>query len=197
MARLLGGWDEIVFIDDISEPGLFRKARRMPFTQFQTQYSPRDSKVIIAIGEPSDKKALFTRVQKRGYSFTNLIHPDSHVSVSAHLGTGIMIQKDVFVGCNVTVGDNVHMEPAVFIGHNSWVGDHCVFASKAALGGKVSVGGSAFIGLGASVRDRTVIGKSTIVGMGAVVIRDVPEDSIAIGQPAKIFKQEACRKVFK
>lgn len=197
LARLLRKWDEIVFIDDTAGPGVFLGVRRMPFEQFQKQYPPESSEVIVAIGEPSDRKNLFLQVKNAGYSLVNLVHPDAHVSLSAQLGTGIMIQKDVFIGCGAVIGDNVHMEPGVFIGHDSVVGGHCVFASKAALGGKVSIGQSVFVGLGASVRDRIAIGKRVIIGMGAVVIGGVPDDSIAMGQPAEIIKQEAARKVFK
>lgn len=197
LAKFLKKWNEIVFIDDMAGPGIFHNTKRMPFVQFQKLYSSESAEVIIAIGEPSDRKDLFLRVQNAGYSLVSLVHPSSHVSSSAQLGTGVMIQKSAFIGCDVTVGDNVHMEPGVFIGHDSVVGDHCVFASKVALGGKVSIGQSVFIGLGASVRDRIAIGKRVIIGMGAVVIGGVPDDSIAMGQPAKIVKQEVARKVFK
>ena len=197
LAQILKKWNEIVFIDDIAVPGIFHNVKRMPFVHFQKRYSSESAEIIIAIGEPSDRKKLFLRVQKAGYSLVNLVHPGSHVSSSAQLGTGVMIQKSAFIGCDVTVGDNVHIEPGVFIGRDSVVGSHCVFASKAALGGKVSMGQSVFIGLGASVRDRITIGKRVIIGMGAVVIEGVPDDSIAMGQPAKNFKQDGIRKVFK
>ena len=196
LARLLQKWNEIVFIDDIAEPGIFHNVKRIPFRQFQQHYTSETSEVIIAVVEPTDREDLFIRIHNAGYSFTNLIHPESHVSSSAQLGTGIMIQKSVFIGCDVVIGNNVHIEPGVFIGHDSIVEDHCVFASKAALGGKTSVGQLAFIGLGASVRDRVSIGKRAIIGMGTVVIEEVPENSVAIGNPARIMKQVQSRKVF-
>ncbi len=54
--------------------------------------------------------------------------------------------------------------------------------------GKVVIGENAFIGANCILLPNTVIGKNAIVGAGSVVTKDVPENTIVAGNPAKIIK---------
>lgn len=44
------------------------------------------------------------------------------------------------------------------------------------------------VGVGASIKQNITIGKWSIVGAGAVVINDVPDNVVVVGNPAKIIK---------
>ena len=43
--------------------------------------------------------------------------------------------------------------------------------------------------MGANIRDHCTVGKNTIIGMGSTVIKNVPDNMIAIGTPAKFYKK--------
>ena len=58
----------------------------------------------------------------------------------------------------------------------------------ARLAGGVNVGEGTHIGLNASVIPNINIGKWCIIGAGAVIIRDVPDYSVVVGNPGKIIK---------
>jgi len=47
-----------------------------------------------------------------------------------------------------------------------------------------------FIGIGAIIIQGIKIGKNVTIGAGSVVIKDIPENVIAVGNPAKIIKNE-------
>jgi len=53
--------------------------------------------------------------------------------------------------------------------------------------GRVDIGSNVFIGTGAIVLCNTRIGDKVIVGAGAVVAKDIPSNSVVIGNPAKII----------
>jgi acetyltransferase-like isoleucine patch superfamily enzyme len=69
------------------------------------------------------------------------------------------------------------------------VGDHVHIASGAVLAGGVIVGHGAQIGCGATVRESVSIGDRAVVGAGSVVNKDVPQDAIVMGVPAKLRKK--------
>ena len=52
------------------------------------------------------------------------------------------------------------------------------------------LGDNIFIGTSAVVIGRIHIGNNVIIGANSVVTRDVPENSIAVGSPAKIWKRK-------
>ena len=54
--------------------------------------------------------------------------------------------------------------------------------------GKIIIGKNVFIGVGAIILRNVTIGNNAIVGAGAVVTKDVPPNTIAIGNPARVYK---------
>jgi len=55
------------------------------------------------------------------------------------------------------------------------------------LAGNVHVGEFSFFGANAVIREGVKIGKNVLVGAGSVVIKDVPDNQIVVGNPAKIL----------
>ena len=57
------------------------------------------------------------------------------------------------------------------------------------IAGGVSIGDNAWIAPSAVIRDGITVGRNTLVGMGAVVTKDVIENDIVAGVPAKSIKK--------
>ena len=74
------------------------------------------------------------------------------------------------------------------------IGDYVTFAPRVSCNGNVVVEDYAYIGTGAVLKQGSkskplVIGKGATVGMGAVVTKDVPPNTVVVGNPAKpMFK---------
>ena len=58
------------------------------------------------------------------------------------------------------------------------------------------MGTSSFVGMGALIKENILIGDSVIVGMGSVVYRDIQDNVIAIGNPARVAKKNDDKQVF-
>jgi carbonic anhydrase/acetyltransferase-like protein (isoleucine patch superfamily) len=132
---------------------------------------------------------------------TPVIDESSYVSESAAVIGRVTIGKNVWIGPGATMrGDYGE----IYIGDYSAVEENCVLharpGEKTVVGQHVTLGhGSiihtgtvrdwAVIGMGAIVSDFAVVEKWAAVGEGAVVKnRDlIPEESIAVGIPAKVI----------
>lgn len=196
IAEICNLWDELVFIDDTVEAGIFQGLKRMPFDFFGNSYGVREAEVVIALGEPEYKRELYEKVKKKGYSFANVIDPRSNVSISAKMGKGIVIYAGAFVSSNVIIEDNVCIGLKTIIGHDCVVHQHCQIAPGVILGGRCIIECGTYIGMGVPVKEDITVGADAIVGMGSVVLRDIPENVIALGNPARAMKHKDDKKVF-
>ena len=69
--------------------------------------------------------------------------------------------------------------------HDCVVRAHAHIAPRACLAGGVDIGSETHIGLGAVILENLRVGARCVVGGGAVVIRDLPDDSMVAGVPAR------------
>ena len=59
----------------------------------------------------------------------------------------------------------------------------------------VTIGEDCWIGGGATLCPGVTIGDRCIIGAGSVVTKDIPSDSIAVGNPAKVIRKNEAKKV--
>lgn len=84
----------------------------------------------------------------------------------------------------ITIGDDVTLAPRVHIlAHDA--------STKKALGytriGTVNIGNNVFIGASSTILPGVSIGNNVIIGACSVVSKDIPSNSVAVGNPAKVI----------
>lgn len=190
-------WDEIIFVDDTKDAGVFRDCKCIPFEQLCREYSAEEIEFCIGVGEPKLKEILFNKVDKAGYPITNIIYPKSYISPSVKMGRGIIIKRKVSISSDTIIKDNVCILSNVTIGHDVVIEKHCQIASNAFIGGHVHFGEKSYLGTGAMIREEINIGEGVIVSMGAVVLKSVPDYVTVMGNPARIISNSKGENVFK
>lgn len=198
MPEFKSEWDEIVFIDDTKDCGMFLDCRMMPFEVFCSIMDRNAAKVVIAVGEPKNRKLLYDRVKDQGYELETIVDSSVRVFHGVTLGEGAIIKEGVFLSSDAYIGDNVYINGgATIIGHDVEIGAHCQISSNSVVAGYTKVGACSFIGIGAAVRDHIEIGENCIISMGAVVMKTVSDNKIVMGNPAREIAENNERKVFK
>lgn len=56
------------------------------------------------------------------------------------------------------------------------------------LFGRISIGNNVFIGNKATIMPGVIIGDNVIIGYGAIVTKDIPDNSVAVGVPARVVR---------
>lgn len=107
---------------------------------------------------------------------------------------GLMIGENVFInfGCIIDesfcwlikIGNNVTLAPNVHIlAHDA--------STKKMIGytkmGMVTIGNDVFIGASSIILPGRNIGNNVVIGAGSIVSKDIPDNSVAVGNPAKVI----------
>ncbi|MEO0514791.1 MAG: acetyltransferase [Planctomycetota bacterium] len=140
---------------------------------------------IVGIGDNAARLRVFRQLVADGRTFANVIHPSAVVSPAATLGQGVYLGPLAIVGPDATLGDAVIVNSAAVVEHHGHLADAVHVAPAAALAGRVTVGPETLVGLGAKILPGVTLGQRCVVGAGAVVTQDLPDDTTAVGVPAR------------
>ena len=118
--------------------------------------------------------------------------PGFQVTYGYHLsvGGGSFINSGcIFVDdAPITIGENTLLAPRVQVITGSHPMDHMERRRRITTSAPVTIGDDCWIGAGAIVLPGVTIGDRSVIGAGAVVTRDVPADSVAVGNPARVIR---------
>lgn len=119
-------------------------------------------------GEPQHLDKLLKRGLKIGKNFTRM--------------SGVVI--DASHCYHITIGDDVILAPRVHIlAHDAstWL-----FLGKTRAA-NVTIGNQVFVGAGSIILPGVHVGNRVIIGAGSIVTKDIPDNSVAVGNPAKVI----------
>lgn len=143
---------------------------------------------VVAIGSNGKRRAeLSEQIVKRGLEPVSIIHHTVHIGEETRMGHGAQILTNVNVGDEVTVGDWCLFHSDSLVEHESVVGHGVSVMAGAVVCGKVRLGNYCTIGANATVLPGLTIGEGSIVGAAAVVTRDVRDNMIVVGNPARRY----------
>ncbi|MFQ6048959.1 MAG: acetyltransferase [Phycisphaerae bacterium] len=143
---------------------------------------------VGSVGQADRRILLFGRLRAIGFTLPTIRHGSATVSPAAQLAAGTMVLAAAVVNGGAVIGSNVIVNTAAVVEHDCRIGDHAHLAPRSVLGGQVVIEPAAHIGLGAVVLDGRRVGREAIVAAGAVVTRDVPDQAVVMGVPARIVR---------
>ncbi|MEN6460535.1 MAG: acyltransferase [Syntrophomonas sp.] len=110
------------------------------------------------------------------------------------IGNGCVIHKRAIIGTEpylIKIGDNVRITRGVkFITHDGgmWTLRKMGLLENADRFGEIYIGDNSNIGWDVTIMPGVSIGKNCVIGCGAIVTKNIPDNSIAVGVPAKVIE---------
>jgi UDP-3-O-[3-hydroxymyristoyl] glucosamine N-acyltransferase len=89
---------------------------------------------------------------------------------------------------DTVIGDNVKIDNLVHIAHNVNIDKNTLIIAGSIVCGSVQIGKNCFIGANSTIKQKLKIGNNVIIGMGSVVTKDIPDNEVWAGNPAKFLK---------
>ena len=91
--------------------------------------------------------------------------------------------------CCVEIGKNVLIGPNVSIYAATHPLDCKLRLENLQYGAPIKIGDNVWIGGGVTICPGVTIGDNCVIGAGSVVTKDIPEDCLAVGNPARVIKK--------
>ena len=150
--------------------------------------SNEDCFFIIAIGNNEVREKISKKYKELNYY--TAIHPRSVISREVIIGSGTVIMANVVINPNSTIGKHCILNTSSVIEHDNELGDYVHISPNATLCGGVNIEDNSWIGAGSVIRQQIHIGKNVLVGANSVVVKNIEDNCVVVGNPAKKIKEK-------
>lgn len=186
--------ENAVFYDDVNSD-----IPKMLYNQFpvltslseaEEHFKSVDNRFTIGMGNPISRRKIFEKFTALGGQFTSTISPKANIGhfsnqieEGCNIMTGVIITNDVLIKRGTLINLNCT------IGHDSVIGNFVEISPGVNVSGNCIIGDYSNLGTNCVILPKIKIGKNVTIGAGSVVTKDIPDNSVAVGIPAKIIKE--------
>jgi sugar O-acyltransferase (sialic acid O-acetyltransferase NeuD family) len=192
-AALAQGYEVAGFLDSFKPVGLEVLGHRVIGHPDQLPALMREhhfSGGILAVSNNLTRSIVAEKVRQLApdFKFATVVHPRAWVSPSATLGPGTLVLTGAIIHACCQVGEQVIVNTKVSLDHESKLGAFASLLPGVTTGGDVQVGDYSCVCAGSTLSHQIVIGRHTVVGAGSLVLRNLPDEVIAFGVPARVIR---------
>jgi sugar O-acyltransferase (sialic acid O-acetyltransferase NeuD family) len=182
----------LVFVDDEPSATSINGHAVLSYSDFLNETAVRHH-VAIAIADSGIRQRIAEMCSADQVSPWSLRSANVVVMDDVEMGEGVLLSPFVTITSNVRIGKFFHCNLYSYVEHDCRIGDFVTFAPGVKCNGNIVIEDHAYIGAGAVLRQGMPgsprrVGRGAIVGMGAVVLDDVPDKAVVIGNPAKVIR---------
>lgn len=144
--------------------------------------------VGVGTGSMKRRQELYSWLDKL-LPAVNVISPESVISRYARMGKGNFIEAYTRISNDVSIGNHCLVQSFTCINHDQTIGDNVLIGCNVSMAGK-QIGSHTTIADGSSIGFKKSVGENCLVTDGTVVTKDLPDNVIAFGNPAKTLPRQ-------
>lgn len=144
---------------------------------------------IISIGNNEVREAIFKKIDIPIKKYPILVHQSSSIGSNVKIGQGTVVMANTVINADTRIGKHSIINTGAIVEHDNEISDFVHVSPNATLTGGVTVGTKTQIGASATVIPQVNIGKNTIVGASSTVVKDIDDNQVVVGVPAKPIRR--------
>jgi len=121
----------------------------------------------------------------------------SHIHKNSKIGSGMIAMAKSYVNRGVKMGDYCIMNTGAIVDHECEIGNGVHLMGGCYLAGRVKIGNFTSVGATATILPDIKVGNFSIIGAGAVVTKNVPNNTVVVGNPAKFLRNNHAKSNLK
>jgi sugar O-acyltransferase (sialic acid O-acetyltransferase NeuD family) len=145
---------------------------------------------FISIGNNKVREQIFDQLVKLPWMNLeiNLIHPSAILPEFGNIGCGNLICAGTVIEPDVLIGNCNIINTNASVNHDCKIGNFVHLAPGTTLCGHVIVEDCTLIGAGTTIIPRITVGSNSTIGSQSNVVKDIPENILAYGNPCQVIK---------
>jgi sugar O-acyltransferase (sialic acid O-acetyltransferase NeuD family) len=149
----------------------------------------KDVAVFVPIGNNTVRVNLLSKIASKGYEIPSFIHKTVIMDTTVELGKAIYILPSSNIMPFSKIQDYTMISMGVNIAHHVNIEKGCFFSQGVNIGASIYIKEYAYFGIGSTVMTGvSSVGKSALIGAGTLIIKNVPDEVVMIGNPGKILR---------
>ena len=181
--------------------GIFDKTlKRLPFNTNVKLYSEKAglndlcneaTHFVVCIGGEHGFARFSTanKLREKGLKPLSLVSQHGLLDKLDYCGEGVQVMPGATAHKFTSIGKYCILNTNSTVDHECKLGDGVHVMGGASIAGRVEIGDFSSIGTNATILPNIIIGKNVFIGAGAVVIKDVEDNTVVAGVPAKHIKK--------
>lgn len=157
------------------------------FEDYLDNQSIKGKQFALSMGNLKIRKSIYERIIMNNGCVPTLIHPSCVISPHCNIGLGVQVMPGSIIQGDSSVGNNTVITVNSVIAHSSKIGSHCLISGNVMVGAYTNIDDMTHIGQGSTIVSGKVehIGSNCILGAGAVLLSNMPNGTVYVGNPAK------------
>jgi len=129
------------------------------------------------------RKRIFELITEHKGLLATVVSKWAYLSKHAKIGKGSIVMHHATINAGAHVGDNCIINSGCLVEHDCVVGNHVHLSTFSVINGGCSIEDEVFIGSNVTLANNLNIAKGVVIGAGSVVIKNVKESGIYVGNP--------------
>jgi sugar O-acyltransferase (sialic acid O-acetyltransferase NeuD family) len=184
-------YEKVVFFDDFAIENVVNGFSVLGKTDTVVSEFEKKSfdEIIIGIGYKhlNIRKEIYNKFSSV-IPFGKIIHSTSWVDGTASIKDGCVIYPSCCIDANALIDSNTIVNVACTIAHDTMIGKHCFLSPRVALAGFIKIEEMCILGINATIIDNLCIMANTKIGGGTVVIKNISQSGLYVGNPHRFVK---------